>query len=222
MYNGYAENCLIQGNTASLGGGVSHGTVVNCTAINNDAGQYGGLEGSTVKNSIILDNTASFSFPNFALHDSTVISSCSPSVYHGVNGNITNAPLFADAMNNDYSLSPDSPCINVGNNAFVTTAIDMNGRIRIIGATVDMGPYESGIAPIITAHISGHSPTPHGFEISWDPIAGYNSRVTFSTSLTLPFSTLSTDLPYPKGSYVDTAYGAKNRCYYKVLLVPQP
>jgi hypothetical protein len=119
-------------------------------------------------------------------------------------------------------LRPASPCINAGNNSYITTATDKDGKPRIINGAVDMGPYEFGIPTIITTHITDYSPTPSGFRIDWNPMAGYDSRITFSTDLTLPFSNLSTTLPYPVNSYVDTAYGAKNKCYYKVDLVPKP
>jgi hypothetical protein len=58
-------------------------------------------------------------------------------------GNITNAPLFLDTNGwADLRLQPDSPCINAGNNAYVTGTNDLDGNPRIMGGTVDMGAYE--------------------------------------------------------------------------------
>ena len=42
----------------------------------------------------------------------------------------------------DYHLQPTSPCINSGDNIFVTVSTDLDGNPRIQGGTVDMGAYE--------------------------------------------------------------------------------
>jgi len=39
-------------------------------------------------------------------------------------------------------LQSNSPCINVGNNAYVVGSTDLDGRPRIVGGMVDMGAYE--------------------------------------------------------------------------------
>jgi len=58
-------------------------------------------------------------------------------------GNITNAPLFVDTNDwADLRLRPDSPCIDAGNNDFVTWDTDLDGNPRIVSGTVDMGAYE--------------------------------------------------------------------------------
>ena len=39
-------------------------------------------------------------------------------------------------------LQPNSPCINAGDNSYVTGATDLDGNPRISGGTVDIGAYE--------------------------------------------------------------------------------
>jgi hypothetical protein len=50
--------------------------------------------------------------------------------------------LFVDSDNGNLRLQSNSPCINAGNNSYVATTTDLDGRPRIVGGTVDMGAYE--------------------------------------------------------------------------------
>jgi len=54
-----------------------------------------------------------------------------------------NLPLFVDTNGwANLRLQPNSPCINAGNNSYVTNATDLDGNPRMSGGTVDIGAYE--------------------------------------------------------------------------------
>jgi len=59
-------------------------------------------------------------------------------------GNINTNPRFVDSANGNYHLLPDSPCINVGDPAFVPEPdeTDMDGEARVMFGRIDMGADE--------------------------------------------------------------------------------
>ena len=57
-------------------------------------------------------------------------------------GNITGAPMFMDDTVWNLRLGSNSPCVNAGNNTFISASADLDGRPRIISRTVDLGAYE--------------------------------------------------------------------------------
>jgi PKD repeat protein len=135
-------NCFVYTNrSAASGGGVNDGRVVNCSISGNTAGNSGGgVHGSDIYNSIIWGNQAD-NGPNLN-YFSIASYCCSPDLVDGVDGNITNAPLFVSQIAGDYRLQPNSPCINWGNNAFAIGAFDVTNNPRIVEGYVDMGCYE--------------------------------------------------------------------------------
>jgi hypothetical protein len=150
-------NCTLTGNSAtpcgmcgsgSVGGGAAGCTLYNCTLSGNSAGYGGsgdGAFGSTLYNCIVYFNTSYLDTSSGATNfdSSSILNYCctTPLPTNGV-GNITNAPLFVDSANGNLRLQSHSPCINAGNNTYVTTTTDLDGRPRIVGGTVDMGAYE--------------------------------------------------------------------------------
>ena len=143
-------NCLVVSNVASSsGGGASRGTLNNCTIIGNSASTYGGgVDGSSdgvLNNCIVFNNSAPANanyFRNSFNAYGSMNNCCTiPFSTNGV-GNITNQPGFLDLAGKDFHLQSNSPCVNAGNNSYVTNATDFDGNPRIVGGTVDMGAYE--------------------------------------------------------------------------------
>ncbi len=134
--DGVLNNCIIAYNSASYGGG-GNGTLNNCTLVGNTANQGGAAYESELNNCIVYYNSAP-SGPN-ALYCS--LNYCATPTPGGP-GNITNEPVFVNLACGDFHLQSNSPCINAGNNAYVSGANDLDGNPRIKGDTVDIGAYE--------------------------------------------------------------------------------
>lgn len=138
-YGGALLNCVLKTNLAGrTGGGVYSSALTNCTVVGNNAPSIGGVdgtEGGAVANSIIYNNAGG----NLSSTKSVFFVCSSP--YFGT-GSITNAPLFVNEAGRDFHLQSNSPCINSGNNAYVSVTNDFDGNPRIVGGTVDIGAYE--------------------------------------------------------------------------------
>jgi hypothetical protein len=145
--HGVAINSLISSNRATYGGGVYGGysagaygcMLVNCTVVSNTASVAGGgVYSGGATNCIVYYNTA----PGGINFSGTALSYCDTLPLAPGFGNITNAPVFVDLAAGNFRLQTNSPCINAGNNAYVTVTNDLDGNPRIRGGTVDMGAYE--------------------------------------------------------------------------------
>ena len=138
---GELENCLVYGNRAinGGGGGVSLAVCRNCTIYGNsckngEAGTHAwlvnNLPGGTNFNCIVYGN---FSTTRESLDVDPRMASFNC---------YTNDPQFIRAEAGDFRLRYNSPCINAGNNAYVTNTVDFAGNARIDNNTVDIGAYE--------------------------------------------------------------------------------
>jgi hypothetical protein len=149
---GTLNNCTLSANTAFDSGGVFGGTLNNCTVCGNSAFSGGGASSDsdgvficTLNNCIVYYNSgeSAYGVDDNNYYRCVFNYSCTtPDPGSGV-GNITNAPLFVDTNGwSNLRLASNSPCSNAGNNAYVTTSTDLDGRPRIVNGTVDMGAYE--------------------------------------------------------------------------------
>lgn len=142
-YQSTLTNCLLVGNSATggggaIGGGAFNSTLWNCTVISNSATAGGGVYSTTGYNSIIYYNSAA-TFSNYV---QPILIGCCTVPGPTTGGNITNEPAFVDLTVGDLRLQSNSPCINAGNNGYVTTITDLESNPRIVSGTVDIGAYE--------------------------------------------------------------------------------
>jgi len=134
------NNCLVNGNSALRGGGVAESSLTNCTVVGNRAAEAGGVWAGTMGNSIVYYNEASVRVDNVQAEFMSFC--CTIPLPAQGSGNFTNEPLFVNLVAGDFNLQSNSPCINSGNNSYVTTPTDLQGDPRVQGGTVDIGAFE--------------------------------------------------------------------------------
>ncbi|MBN2703839.1 MAG: PKD domain-containing protein, partial [Pontiellaceae bacterium] len=121
MYNSTANHCTLSGNSAGdSGGGMYYGTANHCTLSGNSASSGGGMAKVTANHSIIYYNNA---VDGNDLWNTAAFYSCSPDGMHGVDGNITNAPVLVSSSH----IAADSPCRGAGSTNFVS-GTDIDGE----------------------------------------------------------------------------------------------
>jgi len=132
-------DCLLVGNSSfNSGGGANNSTLYNCTVVSNSAPQAGGVYGSKLYNSISYYNVSTLSSNNYS---GGTLAYCDTTPLAAGPGNITNDPALVN-FPVDLHLQSTSPCINSGDNSYITTNKDFDGNQRIVGGTVDIGAYE--------------------------------------------------------------------------------
>jgi hypothetical protein len=192
------NDCTLTGNSASFrGGGAYGGTLNNCTLTGNSAQNEGGgaagdaRDHCTVRNCILYFNTAGTE-ANYGSYSTLNYCCTTPMPTNGF-GNITNEPLFVAYAGGNLRLQARSPCINAGNNAYITNSTDLDGRPRIVGGTVDMGAYEfqPGVSGLFIGWLQQYGLPTDGSADGTDPDADGLNNWQEWRCLTVPTNTLS-------------------------------
>jgi Right handed beta helix region/Secretion system C-terminal sorting domain len=176
--NAYISNCLFTGNTSNAGSAIGYGDqaannliITNCTFYNNtgSAAVYArfwnaGLRPIIFNNSIAYGNTSFFDRTasggeiqvNYSLIQGAscpVGGTCNAGVIYNQD------PKFVDAASGNFKLQEASPAVNKGDNSLYaglnSTTLDLAGGLRLLGATIDMGAFESSYNPIPVPDASG-------------------------------------------------------------------
>ena len=141
-YSGVLNNCVLRNNIAFSGGGAYNSTLLSCTVVSNSASLGGGSYNDHLKNCIVYYNHAGSTLPTDNYSGGDITNCCTmPFPTNGI-GSITNEPAFVNFSAADLHLQSNSPCINAGNNSYVTNTTDFDGNPRIAAGTVDIGAYE--------------------------------------------------------------------------------
>ena len=160
LNGGTIENSLVCGNGNSSssvdfnGGGIAvyqRGTIRNCTVVGNSAGPNGtggGIfwrdQAGAVLDTIVWGNTGAAGVADLGGTPPSQVTNVCSSVAVGVNtskNSLVGDPLFQDAANGNYRLRVQSPCRNAAWGK-PTTAVDLDGRRRVVGRHMDLGCYE--------------------------------------------------------------------------------
>jgi len=157
-------NCIFENCSSLTGGGICFGggsnpTLINCTFSDNQALLGAGVGLSLADHVNIVNTIIGFSRQGSAIDgmaDTVEFSCCNlfgnaggdwigpASGQLGVNGNISEDPLFHDRLNSDFHLLYGSPCRDMGDGSVSgLPENDFEGDPRLAwGGTVDMGADE--------------------------------------------------------------------------------
>lgn len=157
------ESCLFYNNaaqtddereseTTSYGGAIYGGRHVNATVVDNRATALysavgGGAMAAELYNSIVFGNSV---HAEEAFDDEADIADLD-----AFESSTTEDPLFYSVGATGCRLAPLSSVFEMGDDSFVTSATDLDGRPRIQGDCVDLGCFEGAVLP----HDVPHMPT---------------------------------------------------------------
>ncbi|MDC0325736.1 right-handed parallel beta-helix repeat-containing protein [bacterium] len=130
------NNTIVEntGNGIKIQHGSTPSAINNIITGNGGAGIYipvvTDANGPTIRNNLFFTNT------DGALRVTNESNQSIP-------GNVSENPVFRDAVNGNYRLAAGSPAVDTGDTAMVNPyGLDLAGHLRVFGAQVDIGAYE--------------------------------------------------------------------------------
>ena len=167
-------NCRFTKNVYGMNNWTCGPKLTNCTMTGNDVGMDSAFFGMPkLTNCIVWNNR----FEILGSADVTYSNVGDDWYSYSGPGNINKDPKFAD---DDGRLSPDSPCIDAGNNSAISgVATDLDGNGRIVDGNfdgypvVDMGAYEA-YEMLNTIHVPGDCAT---IQLAIDLAITYSSQI---------------------------------------------
>ncbi|QHI68737.1 choice-of-anchor Q domain-containing protein [Tichowtungia aerotolerans] len=206
MSGGTLNNCLVTGNIASFGGaGVyvsSYGTLNNCTLSGNLADvRCGGAylyRGGSVRNSIVWGNSAPSANNIYTYsYGWSVNFTCSDPVAQFGTGNFCEDPSFLAEDHGDFRLRASSPCLDIGNNSYISTDSDLTGDQRIRNVTVDLGAYEFRQNEFELTYTNGLD------ALQWSSGPGRIYSIYWTDNLSEGFRPLAENIPWTSNRFLN-------------------
>ncbi|NML23213.1 T9SS type A sorting domain-containing protein [Pseudoflavitalea sp. G-6-1-2] len=164
----------------------------NVTIANNRAVSSGGAlsiasASPEIRNTIIYGNSSTLanSSGTFRIKYSYVEGAAADIPNNNPSGTLT--PLFTDAANGDYSLTPQSPLLNIGNNQYFQAGQtpdlsdithDLASNLRIRDGIIDLGVYETRPSLALLQH-PGNVDACKDDNVNFDVIATANVPITY-------------------------------------------
>ncbi len=210
--NARLSTCLLWKNTAPYGGGAFRCELTSCTLADNTALYGGGTYEGGLVNGIAWYNTG---WDCFGTHVAYV--NAATGITAGVGGCLSAAPVFADRAKGDYRLAYGSPCINSGTNgALPAGALDLDGAVRPIHATVDMGAFEFFGTPGVPLLLATSDIRAHQAAVSWqaatDEVRVIRFRIAVSNLPAGPGRVVLVEAPALSGVVTGLAPNAAYAC----------